>query len=61
MVDFSFIVSLYVSDLANVTKSTVHDHTVLYEYKYSVAPGSPGGGVGRKGGKGGNQSSITYF
>ena len=37
MVDFSFIVSLYVSDLFNVTTSTVmQDSTVLYEYTRTV-------------------------
>ena len=33
MVDFSFIVSLYVSDLPNVTISTV----VVYSYEYSTS------------------------
>ena len=37
MVDFSFIVSLYVSDLPNVTISTV-EYSYSYEYSYRVRP-----------------------
>ena len=42
MVDFSFIVSLYVSDLPNVTISTGTEHeasqlNLFYEYSYGSA------------------------